>query len=47
MAYPAGLYRPLFLPLLFNDKARYQKSYWPKTYKNAPPLCMSFLQDRS
>ena len=37
----------LFLKLLFNDKARYQQRYWPKTNKHTPPLCMSFLQDRS
>jgi hypothetical protein len=38
--------RALFLHL-FNDKAQYQKRYWPNSYPNSQPLCMSFLKDRS
>lgn len=39
--------RPLSLHFLFNDKAQYQKRYWPNSYPNSQPLCMSFLEDRS
>jgi hypothetical protein len=39
--------RPLSLHFLFNDKAQYQKRYWPNSYPNSQPLCMSFLKDRS
>src|SRR3989304_1311039 len=36
--------RPLSLHFLFNDKAQYQKRYWPNSYPNSQPLCMSFLK---
>jgi hypothetical protein len=38
---------PLSLHFLFNDKAQYQKRYWPNSYPNSQPLGMSFLKDRS
>ena len=38
---------PLSLHFLFNDKAQNQKRYWPNSYPNSQPLCMSFLQNRS
>ncbi len=41
--YPAQPCCPLSLHFLFNDIAQYQKSYWPNTYPNSQPLCMSFL----
>jgi len=43
IAYPALPYCPLSLHFLFNDRTQYQKSYWPNTYPNSQPLCMSFL----
>ncbi len=43
IAYPAQPYCPLSLHFFFNDIAQYQKSYWPNTYPNSQPLCMSFL----
>ncbi len=43
IAYPAQPYCALSLHFLFNDMAQYQKSYWPNTYPNSQPLCMSFL----
>ncbi len=47
IAYPARPYGSLSLHFLFNDRAQYQKCYWPNTYPNSQPLGMSFLQDRS
>ena len=37
---------PLFLNL-FNHKAQCQKRYWPNSYPNSQPLCVSLLQSRS
>ena len=47
IVFPHGQRCFLSLHFLFNDMTQYQERYWPNTYPNSQPLCVSLLQGRS